>query len=253
MLADFHDGNQFFNPVEILKAVGNRFGIRFQEVGGTFDEMIEAAGDSQIIAAPLQIDDQEGLSKSTYVLVLRAVGRKGFLIHRQGRDEFVSRTWLKKSLKPAGQGAFQWLIIQRLLPAEAASSFSNESGTQTDPPKPLRRLLAYIQPEAKDIRTIFVFSIVIGLLSLTTPLAVEAVVNTIAFGRYLQPLVILSLIVFIFLVFRAGLGILTAVVAEVIQRRLFVRTVLDLSHRLTRRTAYAMAEVLRAGTCKSVL
>ncbi|MEM7457767.1 MAG: ABC transporter ATP-binding protein, partial [Planctomycetota bacterium] len=99
---------------------------------------------------------------------------------------------------------------------------------------PLKRLYGLLKPEAQDVRTILIFSIVTGLLSLTTPLAVEAVVNTIAFGQYLQPLIVLSLIVLVFLGFRAGLNILMTVVTEVIQRKLFVRTVEDLAYRLTR-------------------
>jgi putative ABC transport system ATP-binding protein len=100
--------------------------------------------------------------------------------------------------------------------------------------KPFHRFVALLKPEARDIRTIIIFSIIIGLLSLTLPLAVEAVVNTIAYGRALQPLVVLSLIVLVFLGFRAGLSVLMSVVTEIIQRRLFVRTVEDLSYRLTR-------------------
>ena len=94
--------------------------------------------------------------------------------------------------------------------------------------------MALLKPEAKDIRAILVFSIIIGLLSLTLPLAVEAVVNTIAYGRSLQPLIVLSLIVLVFLGFRAGLNVLMTVVTEIIQRKLFVRTVEDLACRLTR-------------------
>ena len=50
----------------------------------------------------------------------------------------------------------------------------------------------------------------------------------------LQPLIVLSLIVLVFLGFRAGLNVLMTVVTEIIQRKLFVRTVEDLAYRLTR-------------------
>ena len=42
-------------------------------------------------------------------------------------------------------------------------------------------------------------------------------------GRYLQPLLVLSLMVFVFLVFRAGLSVLMSVMVEILQRRIFVR------------------------------
>jgi putative ABC transport system ATP-binding protein len=115
-----------------------------------------------------------------------------------------------------------------------ASRIHYQTGTQTEPLKPFRRFVALLKPESRDIRVILIFSIIIGLLSLTLPLAVEAIVNTIAYGRSLQPLIVLSLIVLIFLGFRAGLSVLMTVVSEIIQRKLFVRTVEDLSYRLTR-------------------
>jgi putative ABC transport system ATP-binding protein len=152
-----------------------------------------------------------------------------------GVEQKVGAAWVKKNFLKPGQDKFHWLLAQQTLAAAGASSFQyDSSGGTGQPMRPLRRLIALLRPEAGDVKTIFVFSLVVGLLSLTTPLAVEAVVNTIAFGRYLQPLVILSLIVLIFLGFRAFLQILMTVIAEFIQRKLFVRTVEDLSYRLTR-------------------
>ena len=110
-------------------------------------------------------------------------------------------------------------------------SVGNSSGTH-EAAEEINRS-AYNQ-KSSDIRAIFVFSLIVGLLSLTTPLAVEAVVNTIAFGRYLQPLIVLSFIMLTFLGFRAGLNVLMTIIMEIIQRKLFVRTVEDLSYRLTR-------------------
>ncbi len=74
----------------------------------------------------------------------------------------------------------------------------------------------------------------VGLLTLTTPIAVQALVNTVAFGTLLQPLVVLSLLLFAALAFAATLRGLQYWVVEVIQRRLFVRVVSDLSRRLPR-------------------
>lgn len=99
---------------------------------------------------------------------------------------------------------------------------------------PFRRLLAMMRPESTDLWTILVFSIVVGLLTLTTPIAVEALVNTVAFGRYLQPVLVLSLMVLAFLLFSATLTALVVVVVEFLQRRIFVRVVEDLAYRLPR-------------------
>lgn len=99
---------------------------------------------------------------------------------------------------------------------------------------PLRRLMAILRSELPDIWAILVFSAVVGLLTLTTPIAVEALVNTVAFGRFLQPVFVLSLIVMAFLAFSGAMTALIAIVVELLQRRIFVRVVQDLSYRIPR-------------------
>ena len=91
-----------------------------------------------------------------------------------------------------------------------------------------------LRPEAGDIAVVAIFSAVVGLLALASPIAVEALVNTVAFGRFLQPVVVLSIILLTFLAFAALLRVLQAYVSEIIQRRIFVRVVSDLAYRLPR-------------------
>ncbi|MFM7845411.1 MAG: ABC transporter transmembrane domain-containing protein, partial [Planctomycetota bacterium] len=101
-----------------------------------------------------------------------------------------------------------------------------------DHPSPLRRLGRTLRPELGDIGVVALFSAVVGLLTLATPVAVESLVNTVAFGRLIQPIFILSLLLLTFLAFAASLRVLQAYVAEIIQRRIFVRVVDDLARRL---------------------
>ena len=99
---------------------------------------------------------------------------------------------------------------------------------------PLARVWALLRPESGDIWIIFIFALVTGLLALATPLAVETLVNTVAFGRLLQPVVVLALMLLVFLSFSAALRALQTYVVEIIQRRLFARVAADLAYRLPR-------------------
>ena len=231
-LADFDVERRTLTDVESLNAVGRHFGIRFREMVGSVRDLMNTVSDSgPVLVRPsctTGSDDQGAM------LVLSVLGTRKLLIHQNGLDRRVSPRRLSKQLSADESGNYRWLLIQPMLAAENASRFNYTGTTSPGKMKPLKRLVAFLKPESEDIRTILIFSIVIGLLSLTTPLAVEAVVNTIAFGRYLQPLIVLSLIVLVFLGFRAGLNVLMHVVTEVIQRKLFVRTVEDLAYRLTR-------------------
>lgn len=88
---------------------------------------------------------------------------------------------------------------------------------------PLHRLKQLILVEREDIGSLLAYGIGIGLMSLATPIAVQALVNTIAFGALLQPLVVLTLILLVLLSFSNTLVALQFYVVEMLQRRLFVR------------------------------
>ncbi|QDU89726.1 Alpha-hemolysin translocation ATP-binding protein HlyB [Pirellulimonas nuda] len=99
---------------------------------------------------------------------------------------------------------------------------------------PVNRLLDLMRPERSDIWVVVVFAFSVGVLSLATPIAVESLVNMVAFGRMLQPLLVLSIMLFGFLAFSGLLRALQTFVVEIIQQRLFVRVAADLAYRLPR-------------------
>jgi len=119
-----------------------------------------------------------------------------------------------------------WLAVEA---AELAGVVGGEHGLP-----PLQRLYAILRPESGDVGIVVLFAFFVGLLSLATPLAVEALVNTVAFGRFLQPVMVLSLLLFAFLALRAAMVALQTFVVEIIQRRLFARVAADLAYRLPR-------------------
>lgn len=97
---------------------------------------------------------------------------------------------------------------------------------------PLQRLQQLILVEREDIGALLAFGVGIGLMSLATPVAVQALVNTIAFGALLQPLVVLTLILLVLLSFSNALVALQFYVVEMLQRRLFVRLFGESANRL---------------------
>ncbi len=88
---------------------------------------------------------------------------------------------------------------------------------------PLQRLQHLIKLEQEDIGTLITYGAGIGLMSLATPVAVQALVNTIAFGALFQPLLVLTLVLLVLVAFSNTLAALQFYVVEMLQRRLFVR------------------------------
>ncbi len=97
--------------------------------------------------------------------------------------------------------------------------------------KPFVRLRQLLRPERRDIGAVIVFAMAIAVLSLATPIAVEALVNTVSFGILLGPVVVLAGVLMGCLGLAAAIRAMQVYVVECIQRRLFVRVVADYAHR----------------------
>ncbi|MCA9654808.1 MAG: ABC transporter ATP-binding protein, partial [Myxococcales bacterium] len=121
-----------------------------------------------------------------------------------------------------------WLAFEPLLALEPIAA----EGPRPSAARIWARLRSFVRLERRELWVVVVYALVIGGLTLATPIAVQALVNTIAFGAVLQPLVVLSLLLLAGLGFSALLQVLEAYVVEVIQRRAFVRVAEDFGRRL---------------------
>ncbi|MFM9058248.1 MAG: ATP-binding cassette domain-containing protein [Planctomycetaceae bacterium] len=90
--------------------------------------------------------------------------------------------------------------------------------------RPTARLAETLRHERRDVLTVVLFAVAVGILSLVTPAAIEALVNTVQFGVQLWPVLVLSGVMLGFLALSATLRAMQLLVVECLQRRLFVRT-----------------------------
>jgi len=201
--------------------------------------------------AQMRIDflSLSALEAASYVRPRAPIGRcwmgtsgqlEWFLItyHRGRKYQVVdSRSVQKQSLTAkeiaakygdSGSTVLSWVAFQPIL---ADGDLHHEHGSSASL---WSKYLSLLAPERSDITVIVIFAAVASLLMLSTPIAVEALVNTVAFGQLLQPVVILAIMLFVFLAFAATLRGLQIYVAELIQQRLFVRIAGGLAARLPR-------------------
>ncbi|MDI1431413.1 peptidase domain-containing ABC transporter [Polyangium sorediatum] len=136
--------------------------------------------------------------------------------------------------------AVTWAIADPLEPLRALGGGGGGHGPGA--PSPWKRLVSLLRLERDDIGVALVYAIGVGIVSLAAPIGVQALVNTVAFGGMLQPLVVLTLLVFVGLAFAGILRALWAWVVERIQQRIFVRVAVDLAHRLPRVRSDALGE-----------
>ena len=89
-----------------------------------------------------------------------------------------------------------------------------------------------IKFEKSDLTIVLIYAIVIGMLSLITPLAVQELVNIIAFGVLIQPLLVLTTLFVSGLLLTGVFRICQRYVIELIQQRLFVNNAFELVGRM---------------------
>jgi ABC-type bacteriocin/lantibiotic exporter with double-glycine peptidase domain len=118
--------------------------------------------------------------------------------------------------------------------APAADHDHAAAGQGHPPARPLARLRHLLGPERRDLATVAVFAVAVAVLSLATPITVEALVNTVAFGVLLGPVVVLGGVLAVCLGLAAAVRAMQIYVVECLQRRLFVRVVADYADRFPR-------------------
>ncbi len=133
----------------------------------------------------------------------------------------------------------EWVIAQPAAPMAEASR-ANQSPEHDHHPThghglpPLRRLFGLLKPERSDLILVTLFAVGVGALTLATPVAAMAVVNTVALGTLVQQLLMLCFGLLIALALAGAITLLQTFVVEFIQRRVFVRVAADLAYRLPR-------------------
>ncbi|NDG85019.1 MAG: ATP-binding cassette domain-containing protein [Proteobacteria bacterium] len=91
------------------------------------------------------------------------------------------------------------------------------------------RLLRYFELGRSELGIIFAYSLVIGLFSLSIPIAVQNLVNSVAFGSVLLPVFVLTLIVFTGLGVSGLMKIAQRKVVEWLSMKVFYKTTRSLS------------------------
>jgi putative ABC transport system ATP-binding protein len=213
-----------------LVEASRSLGLKCQIIDCTFDQLAEMAREGARVVARIGPERQ-------WTAIAATRGRR-FHVLRPLRDQnqvWVRGRRLRSLLEVHGRDDLTRCLV--LDPGLAGGDVGPATPAERTP---LRRLWALLRPESGDIWIILVFALVIGMLALATPLAVETLVNTVAFGRLLQPVVILALMLLAFLSFSAAIRALQTYVVEIIQQRLFARVAADLAYRLPRAETEAL-------------
>lgn len=96
---------------------------------------------------------------------------------------------------------------------------------------PWKRLLGLLELERKDIFQIFYYAIFSGLVSLSLPLGIQAIINLIQGAQISTSWIVLVILVTLGVMFSGSLQLMQLRIIETIQQRIFTRASFELSYR----------------------
>jgi len=99
---------------------------------------------------------------------------------------------------------------------------------------PMQRFFRLLSIEKRDISYIYIYAVVIGLVGLSLPLGIQAIVSLISSGRLFNTVVLLIIFVLLGIIITGGLQIMQITIVEIIQRRIFTKAAFEFAFRVPR-------------------
>jgi ABC-type bacteriocin/lantibiotic exporter with double-glycine peptidase domain len=195
------------DPAELLDGLA-RLGVRLEQAAGPLTRSLRTARRDHPVLLVTE--------RSVHLV-------DGWLLGRARVDAGHGPAWISVEHLDL-PGVPQVWVLEPALPAAPIG------GGRT----PLKRLWSLVRLERRELGAVLVFAVVVGILALATPLAIQGLMSWLALGAPVQPVLGVTLALVVVLAAAAALQTAQRVLVERLQRRLFVRMVQDLTARLPR-------------------
>ena len=114
-----------------------------------------------------------------------------------------------------------------------------DAGT-SESTRPLKRLLRLLAIDRRDILFVYLYAAVNGLVALSLPLGIQAIIGLILAGRVSTSWIILTIIVTAGVALSGLLQVVQLSITEVLQQRIFTRSAFEFAYRIPRFKTEAM-------------
>lgn len=125
-----------------------------------------------------------------------------------------------------------------LAPVQLQSMFGDdpaaEPGAEQISYTPLLRFWKFVTSEKKNIAYIYVYALIIGIINLSLPLGVQAIIGRISGGLLFDGVVVLIVFVILGILIAGGLQIMQIYLVEILQRRIFAKAAFEFAFRIPR-------------------
>ncbi len=164
------------------------------------------------------------------------------ILYKVKRKMYVSRVWAEESealvcdtdyfpnlLLEDGKVCFMGIFGYKSLVSD-----DPENGERLKKLNPVQRLIRLLSEEKKDIFYIYIYAILIGLISLTLPLGIQATVSLISGGVVFSSVYVLIALVILGVFAAGGLQVMQITLVEYLQRRVFTKAAFEFAFRIPR-------------------
>lgn len=97
---------------------------------------------------------------------------------------------------------------------------------------PLKRFLNLLKLDQKDIGYIYIYAIFEGLISLSIPVGIQAIINLIALNQFSSSWILLTVMVALGTAIAGAMKLMQHIITEAIQQRIFTRSAFDFAYRI---------------------
>ncbi len=112
-------------------------------------------------------------------------------------------------------------------------SVSQKAENKSEHATPFHRLMQMLKFERKDIVSIYVYAILIGTISLSLPLGIQAIIGLVQSGVFFSSIYVLIGVVLLALILSGVMQIMQLTIVEYLQERLFAKSAFEYTYRIT--------------------
>ncbi len=127
----------------------------------------------------------------------------------------------------------KYILISGMAWKSLVSHLDRQDG-HSKPLSPLKRLTRLLGNEKRDIAYIYVYAMIIGLISLSLPIGIQSIINLVSGGMFTNSIVVLISLVIVGVLVSGGLQIMQMTMVEILQRRIFAKASFELAYRIPR-------------------
>ncbi|MCX7744283.1 MAG: ATP-binding cassette domain-containing protein [Flavobacteriales bacterium] len=223
--------NKLDNIIDIQSMLfehGSRIGITYTPFQLTADELYAVIND---LEEPVLL-----FGKSLDILVyLEPYKRKKIRIHKFShivQEDVVSVRQIHLDDFYQHEGKFVVIV-----PVKHISIFGGNLNTKPIIEKkytPVQRFFRLLKVERRDIIYLYIYAVINGLMSLSLPVGVQAIIGLVMGAQISTSLIVLVTLVILGVIFSGVLTIMQQWIVEAMQQRVFVRSTFEFAYRIPR-------------------